>query len=206
MVETLLRTVRRLSGDSETTRLLETQVSGVEDQVLRLSGLVETLLDVSTITQGRLSLSPEPLDLSALVQRVVTRMGQLASDAACPVLIQAPGPVQGVWDRQRTEQVVTNLLSNAFKYGAGKPVEVRVTVDEGAARVQVIDRGIGIPVEKHAVIFERFERAAPKNQYGGLGLGLWISRRALEEMGGAIHVESQEGAGACFEIELPRHT
>jgi signal transduction histidine kinase len=104
----------------------------------------------------------------------------------------------------RTEQIVTNLLSNAFKYGAGKPVSVCVAGDEAAARVRVVDRGIGIPADKQALIFERFERAAPKNQYGGFGLGLWITRRAAEEMGGSIRVQSQEGAGSAFEVELPR--
>ena len=205
LVETLLRTVRRQPDDNQAARQIETRVRAIEDQVLRLSGLVETLLDVSAISDGRVSLSPEPLDLSELVQRVITRMGQVAVDAGCPVALQTPGPVPGVWDRLRTEQVVTNLLSNAFKYGAGKPVDVVVRVDDGAARVCIIDQGIGIPVEKQSVIFERFERAAPKNQYGGLGLGLWISRRALAEMGGAIHVQSQLGAGARFEIQLPRH-
>ena len=110
----------------------------------------------------------------------------------------------GVWDRVRTEQVITNLLSNAFKYGAGKPVNVLVSADDGAARVRVVDRGIGIPVHKQGVIFERYERAAPKNHYGGFGLGLWITRRTLQEMGGTIRVESEEGAGALFEVELPR--
>jgi signal transduction histidine kinase len=100
--------------------------------------------------------------------------------------------------------VITNLLSNAFKYGAGKPVNVIVSADDHAARVRVVDRGIGIPVHKQDVIFERYERAAPKNHYGGFGLGLWITRRTLQEMGGTIRVESEEGAGALFEVELPR--
>ncbi len=131
-------------------------------------------------------------------------MTQVAVDAGCPVTFEAPGPVTGVWDRVRTEQVITNLLSNAFKYGAGKPVNVLVVADDSAARVRVVDRGIGIPLNKHSVIFERYERAAPKNHYGGFGLGLWITRRTLQEMGGTIRVESEEGAGALFEVELPR--
>ena len=189
-------------GDDESGPLL--MVSAIEDQVLRLARLVESLLDVSRLTEGRLELCPEPVDLAALVDRVVGRMTQVAADAGCLVTMDLPGPVHGVWDRVRTEQVVTNLLSNAIKYGAGKPVEITVSADETTARVRVVDFGIGIPAGKQTLIFERYERAAPKNQYGGFGLGLWITRRALEEMGGTIRVQSQEGAGAQFEVALPR--
>jgi len=200
LVETLQRALRRKIDERQTGEM----VGAIGDQILRLSRLVETLLDVSRIAEGRLELVPEPIDLTALVDRVVTRMTQVAVDAGCPVTFEAPGPVPGVWDRVRTEQVITNLLSNAFKYGAGKPVNVLVTTDDRAARVRVVDRGIGIPVNKQGVIFERYERAAPKNHYGGFGLGLWITRRTLQEMGGTIRVESEEGAGALFEVELPR--
>jgi PAS domain S-box-containing protein len=200
LVETLLRALRRKIDERQTAEM----VGAIEDQILRLSRLVETLLDVSRIAEGRLTLAPEPIDLTALCDRVVTRMTQVAVDAGCPVTFEAPGPVPGVWDRVRTEQVITNLLSNAFKYGAGKPVNVIVSADDHAARVRVVDRGIGIPVHKQDVIFERYERAAPKNHYGGFGLGLWITRRTLQEMGGTIRVESEEGAGALFEVELPR--
>ncbi len=200
LVETLLRALRRKIDERQTAEM----VGAIEDQILRLSRLVETLLDVSRIAEGRLTLAPEPIDLTALVDRVVTRMTQVAVDAGCPVSFEAPGPVPGVWDRVRTEQVITNLLSNAFKYGAGKPVNVLVSADDSTARVRVVDRGIGIPVHKQGVIFERYERAAPKNHYGGFGLGLWITRRTLQEMGGTIRVESEEGAGALFEVELPR--
>ena len=201
LVELLLRARHRKIDEQQTTQM----VGRIEDQILRLSRLVDTLLDVSRIAEGRLSLAPEPIDLSALVDRVVARMTQVAADAGCPVTLDAPGPVHGVWDRMRTEQVITNLLSNAFKYGAGKPVEVYIAADDVAARVRVVDRGIGIPAHKQGVIFERYERAAPRNHYGGFGLGLWITRRTLEEMGGSIRVQSEEGAGALFEVELPRH-
>jgi PAS domain S-box-containing protein len=201
LVDTLLRSIRKQPDQG--TELMETRLGAIGEQLIRLSNLVDTLLDVSHIAEGRLILSPEPVELASLVRRVIGRMNQVATDAGCAVSLSAPQPVHGMWDRVRTEQVVGNLLSNAFKYGAGKPVEVAVAADDGAARVRVCDQGIGIPPDKQAVIFERFERAAPKNQYGGFGLGLWIARRALDEMGGAIRVRSQEGVGAEFEVELP---
>lgn len=201
LVDTLLRSLRKQPDQG--TEQVENRLGAIGEQLIRLSNLVDTLLDVSHIAEGRLILSPEPVELSSLVRRVIGRMNQVAVDAGCAVDLTAPEPVHGVWDRVRTEQVVGNLLSNAFKYGAGKPVQVAVAADEGAARVRISDQGIGIPTHKQALIFERFERAAPKNQYGGFGLGLWIARRALEEMGGAIRVRSQEGVGAEFEVELP---
>lgn len=201
LVDTLLRSIRR-QPDQEPQQV-EHKLGAIGDQLIRLSNLVDTLLDVSHIAEGRLVLSPEPIELSSLVRRVITRMNQVATDAGCAVDLVAPEQVHGVWDRVRTEQVVGNLLSNAFKYGAGKPVQVAVGADEELARVRVSDQGIGIPATKQALIFDRFERAAPSNQYGGFGLGLWIARRALEEMGGAIRVTSQEGQGAEFVVELP---
>jgi PAS domain S-box-containing protein len=204
LVDMLLRTLKRQPANDPSSQLLESRVNAIGDQVLRLAGLVETMLDVSRIAQGRLSLSPEPVDLSALVRRVASRMSRVANDAGCSVALDIPGPVEGIWDRERVEQMVSNLLSNAFKYGAGKPVNVEVAANEATARLRVIDRGIGIAADRQTTIFERFGRAAPKNQYGGFGLGLWITRQTLQAMGGAILVQSEPGAGARFEIELPR--
>jgi signal transduction histidine kinase len=104
----------------------------------------------------------------------------------------------------RVEQVVTNLLSNAIKYGAGRPIEIRVDGDENTARLTVRDRGIGIPPDHQARIFERFERAVSTSDYGGFGLGLWIVRQIVEAHGGQIHVTSTPGQGSAFTVELPR--
>jgi signal transduction histidine kinase len=119
------------------------------------------------------------------------------------VTVAAPGPVRGRWDRSRLDQVATNLLSNAMKYGKGRPIEVAVERAGEVARLVVSDRGIGIDAADHARIFERFERAAPDRQYGGMGLGLWISREILARLGGTIGVQSRVGEGARFVVELP---
>ena len=175
-------------------------------QVLRLARLVETLLDVARLAEGRLSLTPEPVDLSSLVRRVAEGMTQIAADAGCTLALQIPGPIEGVWDRARVEQMVSNLLSNAFKYGAGKPVDVEVEANDDTARVRVIDRGVGIPAGRHTIIFERFEGSTARNHYGG---SAWSVDHAadLDEMGGAIRVDSgRRGRRARFEIELPAGT
>jgi signal transduction histidine kinase len=99
---------------------------------------------------------------------------------------------------------VTNLLSNAAKYGAGRPIEIEVDGAEETARFSIRDHGIGIPAENQARIFERFERAVSDRHYGGLGLGLWIVRQIVDAFGGKIRVESKAGAGSTFTVLLPR--
>jgi signal transduction histidine kinase len=146
------------------------------------------------------------VDLRALVQRVVTDLQPEFGRAKCDVRLDAPTSVQGTWDPTRLEQVMTNLLANAMKFGAGKPIDVAVARIGDRARLSVRDRGIGIEVARQAHIFERFERAVSVRHYGGLGLGLYICRRIVEAHGGCIGVESEPGAGATFVVELPLHS
>ena len=108
----------------------------------------------------------------------------------------------GFWDRTRLDQVVTNLLANAIKYGAGSPIDVRVEAPVGRAVLSIHDRGIGIPEEDQRRIFQRFERAVSQRNYGGFGLGLWIVRQIVEAQGGAVQVASQPGLGSTFTVEL----
>jgi signal transduction histidine kinase len=117
--------------------------------------------------------------------------------------VRAETPVVANVDQERLEQVMVNLISNAIKFGHGKPVLVSVTATAGWARVSVRDQGIGIAPEDHRRIFERFQRAASSRNYGGLGLGLWVSNRLVEEMQGSLTVDSHAGEGATFTVELP---
>jgi signal transduction histidine kinase len=103
----------------------------------------------------------------------------------------------------RVEQVVSAVLTNAFKFGPRQPVEVRVGREERTARVVVEDRGIGIPEEQLERIFERFGRAVSSRSYGGLGLGLYLARRVAEAHGGRVWAEQRPGGGARFTLELP---
>jgi signal transduction histidine kinase len=125
------------------------------------------------------------------------------SRLACPLRLRTNGPVVGRWDAMRVNQIVTNLLSNACKYGAGKPIDVVVEADEGVARLTVRDQGIGIAQADAERIFECFERAVSARHYGGLGLGLYITRQVVEAHGGNIGVSSEPGAGSTFVVELP---
>jgi signal transduction histidine kinase len=176
----------------------------LERQVTRLSKLIDHLLDVSRITAGRLDLALEDVDLTAVVLDVASRFDEVLRRAECEVTVRAPTPVVGNWDRMRLEQVVTNLLSNAAKYGSGKPIEIEVSGDDDKARLSVRDYGIGIQLADQSRIFERFERLLAGRGAPGFGLGLWIVRQLVAGMHGEIRVTSEVGSGATFWVELPR--
>jgi PAS domain S-box-containing protein len=183
--------------------LLNRRLETANRQTRRLTKLVENLLDVSRISAGRLSLERESCDLTKLAGEIAERFGADAATAGCRVGVHADQPVVGQWDRLRLEQVLSNLLANALKYGAGKPIEIEVDRDAGAARLTIIDHGIGISAEDRSRIFGRFERAVPLTHYGGMGLGLYIARQIVDAHGGSIVVDSAPGRGATFTVLLP---
>ncbi|HET6345905.1 MAG TPA: GAF domain-containing sensor histidine kinase, partial [Myxococcota bacterium] len=191
------------SGDGAVLPRVATRVDAIRAQVTRLSQLVHELLDVSRIASGRMPVQPEWIDLAALVRDVVERCREEAERAGCALTLQAPAPVFGMWDKLRLDQVVTNLVMNAIKYGRTRPVGVAVELHRGRARLVVRDQGIGIDKAHHVRIFERFERAVSQRNYGGLGLGLWIARQIVEACGGRIRVISEVGQGATFTVDLP---
>ena len=174
-------------------------------QIDRLAGLVGALIDVSRITSGRLQLSKQLADLVEVIRLVLERFGDDALRGGSSLRFERQGPVWGNFDISRVDQVFTNLLSNAIRYGRGKPIVVGAVGAGETARFWVEDRGIGIPPEHLNRIFQQYERAAPSTSYAGLGLGLWISRQLVEAMGGTISVRSEVDAGSVFTVEIPRN-
>ncbi len=181
----------------------EVSAASMLRQVKRLTDLVDSLLDVTRIRGGELELDLHEIDLSTVVRELGARYLSEAARAGCTLRVEADVPILGRWDRPRIEQIVSSLLSNALKYGPGKPVTVRTEALGDRARIVVCDEGIGIAPAALARIFERFERAVSHHQYGGLGLGLYLARRIVEAMGGTISARSEEGRGATFVVELP---
>jgi signal transduction histidine kinase len=172
--------------------------------VERLTRLIEGVLDVSRIALGSLELERERFDLVEVVHDVVARHEDLAQRAGCELRIRAPGSASGWWDRVRLEQVITNLLSNALKFGAGKPVELSVQQRDRHVTLTVEDHGEGIDPADAQRILHRFERAVSHRHYGGLGLGLYIAGQIVQEHGGQLDVCSRPGKGAAFTVMLPR--
>jgi signal transduction histidine kinase len=163
---------------------------------------VGDLLDVTRLQEKQLSLALEDVELGALVRDVVGRLQAQLDRAGCQVTMDlAVVPLRA--DRGRVDQVLSNLLSNAMKFGPGKPIALSVSRQDRRAILTVADRGIGIEPARQARVFERFERGVPSSHYGGLGLGLYICREIVDAHGGAIHVESRFGQGATFTVELP---
>jgi PAS domain S-box-containing protein len=204
-LELHLQTVLRASDKDPSTltpRLRERVRKALADGG-RLERLVEELLDVSRITSSGLRLDPEDVDLSQILGDIVVRLRDQAEREGSELRLLRTEPLLGFWDRLRIEQVVSNLLTNALKYGRGKPVELEVRAEQGMAVLHVRDFGIGISPENQRRIFERFERAVSGRNYGGFGLGLWIARQIVDASGGTLSVESVPGMGSTFTLKRP---
>ena len=208
-----VRGVRRVAGGNNTTPglapALNERLSRVERSMARLSQLVDSLLDVSRIATGKLKLHPEPIDLGKLARQVIEYIEPDAERAGVELALVELSPTQGSWDLLRIEQVLMNLVSNALKFGAGRPITLEVgtypasDTEPQRAFLRVIDHGIGVSPADAERIFGKFERSVPARQYGGLGLGLYISRQIVEAHDGTISVRPTPGGGATFEVTLP---
>ncbi|MBD8481865.1 hybrid sensor histidine kinase/response regulator [Pseudomonas coleopterorum] len=205
ILETQLRKLHlaRDNADAFTLDKMRAMVERDERQIQSLIRLIEDMLDVSRIRTGKLSIRPAQFDLAQLVRNLVDSFAPQVDAADCTISLQADEPVLGIWDEFRIEQVVSNLISNALRYGGKGPVEVTVYGHNGWARVEVRDHGIGISKENQLRIFQQFERVSGSNVVAGLGLGLFISEQIVAAHGGRIEVESALGDGATFRVSLP---
>jgi signal transduction histidine kinase len=177
------------------------RAASIHNEAQRLKVLVEDYLDIVSAEAAH---APRlvPGDLAEIARDAVTSIPEHVSR----IRVSADEAVSGTFDAARIRQLVQNLVSNAVKYSEdGSMVEVRVWSVDGAAQLSVTDRGIGIPAEDLPILFERFHRGSNTDdrRYGGLGLGLYICRRIVEEHGGSISVSSHLGEGSTFHVSFP---
>jgi two-component system OmpR family sensor kinase len=200
LAEAALAAARNAEGASpRVTALLEHLRLAARDFVRRAT----RLLDVGRIQSGNLRLELSEADLSELVRTVAQRYAMAAAHGRSALELEIEDGVFGMWDRLAAEEIVENLLSNALKFGTGRPVTLRLRSDGRSARLEVQDRGVGMPPDQQSRIFGRFEQVVGQHRGGGFGVGLWVASRLVAAMDGRIDVSSRVGEGSTFSVTLP---
>lgn len=201
----LRRNLWKNNCSSDAREKFEQFLKHVDDQVMKLTRLVEEMQDVSRIRTGKLTMAWEEFDLNVLIKDILDKMHEQFIEANCgvPSFWTTSDQIVGTWDKLRVEQVVVNLFTNAIRYAGGNPIEVTVKVEREHVLISVKDHGMGIPKENQEKIFNPFERAEDPREVKSLGLGLYITKRIVEAHHGEIWVESDKGEGANFIVELP---
>lgn len=176
----------------------------IEKHTNRMVMLVDDMLDSGRIRSGTFQMKKEECDLVQLVNEVIEKMKPIMENVKTSPQFESTDTITGQWDRYRIEQVITNLLTNAMKYGSGKPVKISLKRSGDSVLLSVQDQGRGISKLDIERIFKRFERAVAANEVSGLGLGLYICEEIVNAHDGKIWVESAGlGRGSTFYVELP---
>jgi PAS domain S-box-containing protein len=192
----ILDRIPSLSGTSERNLIEKSRM-----QLARLSSLVDRLMDVTQIRAGVFDLYREKVELNTIIHDVVNRF--VMAESAQALSLELEPQIEGYWDRLRIDQVLTNLVSNAIKYGEKKPIGISASIKGNDAVITVRDTGIGIAPQDLEQVFERFERAGARLSHSGLGMGLWITRQIVQAHGGTVVAQSELGKGSTFVVRLP---
>lgn len=199
-VQLLLSRARREQVSPALLQGLATLEMAVDHYVKRAT----TLLEITRLNAEQVRLDPSTFDLCELVRDCARKYEQMAARGGSTLSCDLGAPVVGTWDRLVTEQILDNLVSNAIRYGDGKPVNIELESDASWVVVRVVDRGIGVAPADRERIFQRFQRASGLSRSGGFGIGLWLSSKLVQAQAGVLELESEPGLGSTFILRLPR--
>jgi PAS domain S-box-containing protein len=204
MTQMMRRNHERGRADAYSPAKLTRLFVQIDKSVQRLTRIIDDMLDVSRISSGRLTFSFEEVELGQLLHDVVERLSGQIEASGVEVRVHCDQPLVGSWDKFRLEQVLTNLIINAIRYGEGAAIDIQARGAGQHVCFSVRDHGPGVPERLQGIIFQQFERGSADNPNGGLGLGLFLCREIVERHGGSIGCRSPQGAGAEFVVQLPR--
>ncbi|HTB74141.1 MAG TPA: GAF domain-containing sensor histidine kinase [Polyangiaceae bacterium] len=179
------------------------RTAALDRQVHRLAALIERMCDAVRVRAEGIVLTRDPCDLASIIAARARALVERGRRGGSAIAVRTDATLSGQWDRARMGQLVDELLDNAVKFGEGKPIEVTLGQDGGDATLTVRDHGAGIPADRLSVVFSPFERAVPKEHFGGLGLGLHIAKSIVEAHGGSIAATSHPGQGTTMTVRLP---
>jgi two-component system OmpR family sensor kinase len=204
-VQSILRSIHKKDPSVFTPEKLISLVKQIDNQTSRLTRLVDDMLDISRIKTGKLQMEICEVNMNEMVLDVLERLKpQIQTMIGVLPKVNLNKKIIGHWDRFRIEQVIINLMTNAIRYGNGKPIKVKTSLRGNRAKIIIQDQGIGISQDNLIKIFDRFERAGiSSHEISGLGLGLFISKEIVHAHKGKIYVLSQKGKGSTFIVELP---
>lgn len=201
--QSLQRGISKNLPDAYAPEKINRMVDNTGKQITRLTRLIDDMLDISRIQSGKLSMHLERVNLKDIIQEVYEQLKEQLENSGSKSELELSDHAIGLFDHFRIEQVVTNLITNAIRYGEGKEVKIKLEVQNGEALIKVQDHGMGIAPENFDVVFNRFERITSTKGINGLGLGLYITKQIINAHLGKIRVESQLGKGSTFIVELP---
>ncbi len=197
------RSMMKAASDDLCAKKIEQMIETDLRHLSRINRLIDDMLDISKFRSGKLNFIKEKVEFTTFLKDVLDRFKPQVESVGSYLRYQLCEPVKVEIDTYRMEQVIVNLLTNALKYGAGKPIHIELVKSETEVKVLVHDQGPGVKEEDRERIFERFERAVSPEQVSGLGLGLYIAKQIVEQNNGHIYVDSRAGGGSTFILDLP---
>lgn len=197
------RAIEKLGPDAFSPERVKRLIHNFHYDINRLKILVDDILDVSRIASGKLSMKMEYVNVEEFLFEIVDRMSQNFSQFNHLVDVKINAPIHMTLDPHRMEQVISNLISNAIRYGNGSSIKFYIFTHSKSLFISVSDKGPGISNENQKCLFERLKKKKNKIENEGLGLGLFISNEIVKAHNGQIHLASHFGEGANFTVEIP---